>query len=180
MINTERTPQVVDRAGGRECLDFVFIPEPDSAIADLLGDLRGSANVDAMTETGGHTGRLETRFEPLYTESALLCYAFVVIELYHPKRAGFNTHHTATARLGVNQNHAIIALGDSVFWTGLCAARSAAMHTVLDQVAHLRVALRIPTGVLVDAYPIRTGGQIVLLLAGNFAGVAPHTRQGVY
>jgi len=180
MISTERMPQVVDRAGGRECLDFIFVPEPHSAIADLLGDLSGSANVDAMAETGGHTSRFTARFEPLYTEGALLRHPLLVVKPYHAERTRLDTHHAAGARVLVDQNHAIISLSDSVFWTGLCAARLTAMHTVRNHVSELRFAPRVPRGILVNAYPVRANRKVVLLLASDFAGMTANTGGTVH
>ena len=133
-----------------------------------------------MAETGGDASRLTARIEPLYTEGAFVCYPFLGIKLYHPERASLNTHHTASACLGVNQNHAIIPLGYGDFWTSLQAARSAAMQAMSYNVSRLWFALHIPRGILVNRYPIRANRKIMLLLASDFAGMAANTGHRVH
>jgi hypothetical protein len=133
-----------------------------------------------MAETGGDASRLTARIEPLYTEGAFVRYPILGVKLYHPKRAGLNTHHTTSACPGVNQNHAIIPLGYSVFRTSLQAARSAAMQTMSYNVSRLGFALYIPRGILVNRYPIRANRKIMLLLTSDFTGVTANTGHSVY
>jgi hypothetical protein len=133
-----------------------------------------------MAETGGDASRLTARIEPLYTEGAFVCYPFVGIKLYHPERAGLNTHHTTSACLGVNQNHAIIPLSYGAFWTSLQAARSAAMQAMSYNVSRLGFALYIPRGILVNRYPIRANRKIMLLLASDFTGVTTNASHIVH
>ena len=133
-----------------------------------------------MAETGGDASRLTARIEPLYTEGAFVCYPFLGIKLYHPERASLNTHHTASAGFGVNQNHAIISLSYGVFRTSLQAARSAAMQAMSYNVSRLWFALYVPRGILVNRYPIRANRKIMLLLASDFAGMAANTCHRVH
>lgn len=59
--------------------------------------------MDAVTQTGSDTSGLTTVGQSLHTESALLCNASAIIELYHTEGASFDTHHTPTARLDEEQ-----------------------------------------------------------------------------
>jgi hypothetical protein len=109
-----------------------------------------------------------------------VCYPFLGIKLYHPERASLNTHHTASACFGVNQNHAILPLGYGVFRASLQAARSAAMQAMSYHVSRLGFALYIPRGILVNRYPIRANRKIMLLLTSDFTGMAANTGHSVY
>jgi len=133
-----------------------------------------------MAEAGDGASRLTARIEPLYTESAFVRYPFLGIKLYHPERASLNTHHTASACFGVNQDYAIIPLGYGVFWTSLQAARSAAMQTMSYNVSRLWFALYIPRGILVNRYPIWANRKIMLLLATDFTGMTANTCHSVH
>jgi hypothetical protein len=133
-----------------------------------------------MAEAGGDASRLTARIEPLYTEGAFVRYPFLGVKLYHPKRASLNAHHTTSACLGVNQNHAILPLCYGVFRTSLQAARSAAMQAMSYNVSRLWFALYIPRNILVNRYPIRANRKIMLLLASDFTGMTANTCHSVH
>jgi hypothetical protein len=108
-----------------------------------------------------------------------LSHFLLFIKLHYPEWTGINTVLTAGAKFLAYQHDSILSFANSVYWAGIHASWLTTVHAVSNYIPHLGFAFNFTRTIGVNPNPSWANGQIVLLLAGNLAGIAAETISGI-
>jgi len=127
-----------------------------------------------MAGTGGYAGWQLPPVNPFHTQVTLLGYFFRLIKLHHPERTRPDAIFTTNAQLLVNQDDAILPLGNGSHQTGILTGRAAAVQAMGDYISQLLFLLYSVGSVRVNSNPPGSNREAMFLLTGYFAGITAH------
>jgi hypothetical protein len=108
-----------------------------------------------------------------------LSHFLLFIKLHYPEWTGIDTVLTAGAKFLAYQYDSILPLANSAYRAGIHTWWLTTVHAMGNYIPHLGFAFDFTRTIGVDSNPPLANRQIVLLLAGNLAGIATKTISGI-
>jgi len=150
-----------------------FFPKLPTAIRPSGEEFFDLAKMDAASEAWVNAGRPFPSINSMITEMAFFSHPFIGIELHHSQRTGLEAGLTTDAGIWINEDDTVRPLMDGLNRTHLFTGGFRALQAARRKKGQPELAIDSLHPFCFHLDPPRSFRWVILLLAGQLAGVAP-------